>query len=220
MADAAVMTEARERAPKPSRETGVRRCIVTRAKRPQGELLRFVVDPEGWVAPDVAMRLPGRGVWLTPDLALLKKAIKGGRFRAGFKADVNVPDDLIARTTAALDRRLLELLGLARSAGQVAAGWEQAREFAQKRPVGLAIVASDAAEGARRKLLGLAQGAPALDRFDAATLGRALGRERVVNALMSRGKFAALIMLEAARRRGLDGGLDDGAAATTPSGEG
>lgn len=220
MAEAAIITEARERAPRPNREAGVRRCIVTRAKRPQAELLRFVVDPEGCVAPDVARRLPGRGVWVTPDRAILTKAIRAGRFRAGFKAEVTTPDDLIGRTQALLDRRIAELLGLARGAGQIAAGWEQAREFARRRQVGLVIVAADAAEGARRKLIGLAPGVPIFDMYDAATLGRALGRERVVNALVGRGKFAQMLMLEAARRSGLDDGMDDGAAATTPRGEG
>jgi len=203
-----------------SREVGVRRCAVTRAKRPQAELLRFVVDPEGVVTPDVAGRLPGRGVWVTPDRAILAKAIGAGRFRAGFKADVIVPDDLPAQVVRQLDRRIEGLIGLARSAGEVAAGWEQAREFARKRRIGLILVASDAAEGARRRLEALAPDAPAMDELDAATLGAALGRDRVVNALVANGRLAKMISLEAARRRGLVGGTDDGAAAATPRGKG
>lgn len=202
------------------REPGVRRCVVTRAKRPQAELLRFVVDPNGVVAPDVACRLPGRGVWVTPDLAILTKAAKAGRFQSGFRADVQVPADLIDATRALLDRRIAELLGLARGAGHVAAGWEQAREYARRRAIGLVVVASDAAAPSRRRLEGLAHGAPVLDLFDAASIGRALGRERVVNALVQQGRFADMLAREAARRRGLDSAPNDGAAATTPGGEG
>ena len=209
---------ARRRAEK--RDVGVRRCIVTRAKRPQEQLLRYVVDPDGVVVADVAGRLPGRGVWVTPDRAILAKAIGGGRFKAGFRADVTTPDNLLAETERLLDRRLVELVGLARGAGHIAAGWEQAREFARKHAIGLALVAADAAPGARRKLLGLASGAPVMDMLDAATLGRAMGRERVVNALVMRGKFADMLALEAARRRGLLDCVQDGAAATTPDGEG
>ncbi len=131
-----------------------------------------------------------------------------------------MPDDLIEQTAALLDRRLAELLGLARSAGQVAAGWEQAQQFARKHAVGLVVVASDAAPASRRKLIGLAPGAPVMDMMDAVALGRALGRDRVVNALVMRGKFAEQLHREAARRSGLDDGPKDGAAAKTPAGGG
>lgn len=224
MAEAANLVESTERS-QPAKfaaraaDSGARRCIVTRAKRPQEALLRFVVDPEGVVAADVANRLPGRGVWVTPDRKIFEKAIKQGRFRAGFKADVTVPDDLIDLTAHLLERRLLELMGLARSAGHMAAGWEQAREFSRKHQVGLVVVASDAGAHSRRRLLGLAPEAPVLDTLDAAMIGRALGREHVVNALVQRGKFAGMLALEAARRRGLLETMDDGAAAT-PGGEG
>lgn len=203
-----------------SPRSALRRCVVTRAKRSQAELLRYVVDPNGVVVADVANRLPGRGVWVTPDRAILEKAIKAGRFRAGFKANVETPPDLLADTERLLDRRLNELLGLARGAGHVAAGWEQAKEFSRRKPVGLGIVASDAAPGARRKLIGLASGAPVLDMLDGATIGRAFGRDHVVHALVLRGKFADMLALEAARRRGLLASMDDGAAARTPDGEG
>jgi len=202
-----------------TRDVGIRRCIVTRSKRPQAELLRFVVDPNGVVAPDVANRLPGRGVWVSPDRKILAKAIAAGRFRAGFKADVTVPDGLLAETERLLERRIAELLGLARSAGRVGAGWEQAREFARRRQVGLIVVASDAAPASRRRLMGLAPEAPVMDVLDAASLGAALGRDQVVNAVVSRGRFADMLALEATRRRGLAGEMDDGAEAT-PGGEG
>lgn len=203
-----------------TKDVGLRRCVVTRAKRPREALLRFVLDPDGVVVPDVAARLPGRGVWVTPDLAILQKAIRNGRFAAGFKTAARTPDDLVERTRALLDRRIGEVLGMARGAGQVAAGWEQARDFARRHRIGLVVVASDAAAPSRRRLEGLAQGAPVLDMLDAETLGRVLGREQVVNALVSQGRFAEMIACEAARRRGLGDEVNDGAAATTPGGEG
>jgi predicted RNA-binding protein YlxR (DUF448 family) len=187
-----------------SSDPGMRRCIVTRSKKPREELLRFVVDPEGRVTPDVAMRLPGRGVWVLPKRDALAKAVKTGRFKSAFKADVSTPDDLVEMTTRLLDRRIGELLGLARAAGQLAVGWEQSREFSRKRPVGLVVVASDAAEASRRRLERMGDGAPVFARMDAEALGAAMGRERVVNALVSKGKFADMLAREAARRDGLD----------------
>ena len=217
---ATIIDAAEQRAEKPQRDTGFRRCIVTRSKKQREELLRFVVDPDGSVAPDIAQSLPGRGVWVMPDREILARAIKNGRFKAGFKSEVHTPENLIETTAALLDRRMIELLGLARGAGQIGAGWEQSQQFSRKHAVGAVLVASDASEGSRRKLMGLARNAPVLDMFDAVTLGCALGRERVVNALVARGRFAKLLLREAARRRGLNNGSDDGAAMMTPHGEG
>ena len=53
-----------------------RMCAVTRAELPPGELIRFVRAPTGEIVPDLEMRLPGRGVWLTCDRKIVEKAIK------------------------------------------------------------------------------------------------------------------------------------------------
>jgi predicted RNA-binding protein YlxR (DUF448 family) len=49
----------------------VRTCLVTGAERNPEQMLRFVVGPQGEVVPDLARRLPGRGMWLTADAAAL-----------------------------------------------------------------------------------------------------------------------------------------------------
>jgi len=203
---------------RPARDDGQRRCVVTRSKRPRAELLRYVLDPEGRVTPDVAERLPGRGVWVTPDHTIFCKAV-AGRFKAGFKADINIPSSLLDDTICLLDDRILGLLGMARGAGQVGIGWEQAREFARNRVIGAVVVASDAAPASRIRLERLARGVPVIDILSASNLGRAFGRDQVVNALVTRGKFSDMLLREAARRRGLSVPIDDGAA-TTPKGEG
>ena len=46
-------------------EGPLRTCVVTRAELPQADLIRFVADPDGVIVPDLAQRLPGRGVWVT-----------------------------------------------------------------------------------------------------------------------------------------------------------
>src|SRR4051812_13786313 len=50
----------------PARDGPLRRCVATRAVKPKSELLRFVVGPGDVLVPDVAGRLPGRGLWITP----------------------------------------------------------------------------------------------------------------------------------------------------------
>ena len=37
---------------------------VARATEPPDELIRFVRGPDGQIVPDLARRLPGRGVWV------------------------------------------------------------------------------------------------------------------------------------------------------------
>ena len=40
----------------------LRRCIVTRQALEKPAMIRFVIDPEGRVTPDLKERLPGRGL--------------------------------------------------------------------------------------------------------------------------------------------------------------
>jgi len=47
-------------------ETGpVRRCVVTRERLPKEQMFRFVVGPDRALIPDLAGKLPGRGIWLS-----------------------------------------------------------------------------------------------------------------------------------------------------------
>src|SRR5207237_6323116 len=51
-----------------------RRCIVTGESKDRGQLLRFVVGPDGALVPDVAGRVPGRGLWLRPRRDIMERA--------------------------------------------------------------------------------------------------------------------------------------------------
>lgn len=41
-----------------------RMCAVCRTRLPKGELLRHITDEKGQLVPDVAQRLPGRGIYV------------------------------------------------------------------------------------------------------------------------------------------------------------
>ena len=64
-----------------------RRCIVTRATGPKEGLIRFVLGPDDEVVPDLAGKLPGRGIWVAPTPRPLRRrwprgtspAPRGGR---------------------------------------------------------------------------------------------------------------------------------------------
>lgn len=99
-----------------------RRCVVTGAVRPIEEMVRFVESPGGEVVPDLERILPGRGIWLSASRDVLNTAVAKGLFSKAARKRLTAPPDLADRVERLLAKRCFDLLGLARRAGQVAAG--------------------------------------------------------------------------------------------------
>ncbi len=196
-----------------------RRCLASGEVRAKQELLRFVVGPDGVLVPDPAGRLPGRGLWLSPRRDMLEKACARNLFAKAAKASVRLPDDLLGRTEGALRRRFLELLGLANRAGRVVAGFQKVRDRLAAGEVALLVHAADAAAGGRRKIEALARARhpklPVVTLFEAAELGRAVGRESAVHLLVLPGGLAERLEAEAHRLAGLVG--ESGIVSKEPS---
>jgi hypothetical protein len=204
----------------------LRRCIVTRESRPRRELLRLVIAPDGTVVPDIEGRLPGRGLWITPARPVIAEALRRGLIAKAAKRQVTAPADLADRIEAGLTRRCLDLLGLARRAGQATAGFEKVRSRLREGKVGLLIEAADGAADGRRKLVDLAaalagDGArvPMMTVLSAAELAAALGRETAVHVAVAPGRLASLLRDEAARLAGLRAAPASGSAHGPASGE-
>ena len=51
-----------------------RRCIATGEVLPEARLIRFVLDPDGSIVPDIAAKLPGRGYWVSAERAAIERA--------------------------------------------------------------------------------------------------------------------------------------------------
>lgn len=179
-----------------------RRCLVTGERRPRQGLVRFVVDPSGTVVPDVDGRLPGRGLWLTAARDIVERACRKGLFSRAQRGPASAPDDLADLVERLLARRCIELIGLARRAGQAVAGFEQVAEWLRAGRAGLLIEAADAAPGGAGKLRALATGLPVVAVLDAAELGAALGRDRAVHVAVAPGRLAQRLIEEAARLGG------------------
>jgi predicted RNA-binding protein YlxR (DUF448 family) len=64
----------------------VRQCAVTRERKSESELLRFVLDGQGNVTPDIKRRLPGRGVWVTANRDVVAEAARRGVLLRSLKA--------------------------------------------------------------------------------------------------------------------------------------
>ena len=77
-------------------------------------MIRFVVAPDRAVIPDLAAKLPGRGIWLSARRDVLETARARGAFQRAARSPVTVSPDLVATVQAGLERRVTEMLGLAR----------------------------------------------------------------------------------------------------------
>jgi predicted RNA-binding protein YlxR (DUF448 family) len=184
-----------------------RRCLVTGEVRPKDALVRFVVSPDGAVVPDVARRLPGRGLWLTARRDIVAAAAAKRVFARAARRSVTVSADLPDAVERLLARRCSELIGLARRAGEAVAGFEKVREELRAGRAGLLLEASDGADGGRGKLLRLARGSTAVvDLLTAAELGAAFGRDHAVHGALARGRLAERLLAEAERLKGFRAG--------------
>lgn len=179
-----------------------RRCVGSGESGSRDLLIRFALDPEGRLTPDLAERLPGRGVWLTADRAMVGKAVKKRLFSRGFRRPVEAPEDLADRLEALLAARLIEAIGLARKAGLATTGFEKVRARLKRGAAGALFAASDGAEDGRGKLAALRGETPMAEALTGAELGAAFGREAAVHAVMEPGGATDRALREARR---LDG---------------
>jgi hypothetical protein len=167
---------------------------VARAVMPEERLVRFAVAPDGALTPDLAAKLPGRGVWVEAKRAAVETALKKGLFARSAGRPVTAPPDLADRVEALLEARCLSQIGLARRAGEIAVGADQVRALLKSRRPAYMIEASDGAADGRLKLRRLARAAwgdpPLAGAFTANALGDALGRAPVAHLAMGEGPAA------------------------------
>ncbi len=120
--------------------------------QPKHGLIRFVVGPDGRSCPDILGKLPGRGIWVSADRAALEKAVAKKLFARGAKQPVTVPEGLVGRGRAALVRRVVDLIALARKAGEAVAGYEKVKDWLDKEEARVLIQAADGSERGKSKL--------------------------------------------------------------------
>ena len=58
----------------------LRTCIATGEEGAPERMIRFVVGPEGDVVPDLARRLPGRGMWVRAERSAVERAVAKNLF--------------------------------------------------------------------------------------------------------------------------------------------
>ncbi|MEZ5777237.1 MAG: RNA-binding protein [Paracoccaceae bacterium] len=195
-----------------TRDEPERRCVVTGDVQPKAGLVRFVVSPEGQVVPDLAQKLPGRGIWVTADRAAIEKAAKKGLFARAAKAPVTVPENLTDLVEAGLARRVVDHISLARKAGQAVAGFEKVKGWLADGRAKVLFQASDGSERGKGKLW-TPEGGRWFGSLTASELGLAFGRDSVIHGALAAGALSKRVVEEAAKLTGLrknDGGPSAG----------
>jgi len=171
-----------------------RRDIVSGEVRAETRLIRFVAGPGGLVAPDLARKLPGRGLWVAATRASVETAARKGLFARAAKAPLAAPPDLADSVESLLMRRLLAALGLARKAGELTSGFEKVLAATVAGRATFLVEATDGSADGRRKLLAACRRSPRPPRlvglFACGELSLALGAENVIHTAFLAGRGA------------------------------
>jgi len=202
------------------RASALRRCIKTGETLAKTALVRFVIGPDDCVVPDIEERLPGRGLWLVAQRDIVSDASSGGSFAKAARRKVKVPEGLVDRVESLLTRRCLDLLSLARRAGDAVAGFEKLSAalkgggWKKGRPA-LVFIAADSGKDGRRRIEGMIGDVPVVSLFTGAELGAVFGRDRSVHVGVASGGFAERLITEAGRLAGFrfEDAVDETAAA-------
>lgn len=179
-----------------------RLCIVSGENLSPDEGIRFVVGPDNAIVPDILGKLPGRGLWVGAERSLIETAVKKGRFARAARQSVNASEQLADQVEDLLTKRCVDLVALARRAGEAVAGYEKARSWLISGSGGLLVEASDGATGGRGKMTALANGVSIVNVLSADELGGAFGRERAVHVVLAKGGLADKLRFEAQRLLG------------------
>ena len=183
-----------------------RQDLVSRQVLDESRLIRFVAGPDSAVYPDLARKLPGRGLWVAADRASVDAAVKKNMFARAAKAPLKPAADLSDMVEKLLAKRCLDLLGLARREGVLISGFEKSAAAIRSGKAAWMLEASDGSADGRNKLIALARHvspAPKIcGAFSADELSLALGLENAIHAVLLKGGRAARFTEEVERLAG------------------
>ncbi|WP_406566226.1 RNA-binding protein [Acidisoma cellulosilyticum] len=180
----------------------LRRCIVTRERQSPSVMIRFVLGPDRAIVPDLSAKLPGRGMWLSARRDVLDTALARKAFARVARTEVLVPVELPSIIEAALKRRVIEILGMTRRAGQAVSGFTKAREWLVADRAAVVVQASDGSPDERARLLN-GRVVPVVTPLPAVALGQIFGRDQAVHIAVSAGRLATMLLTESERLAGM-----------------
>ena len=179
-----------------------RKCLATGEVQPKFGLIRFVVGPEDQVVPDIAGKLPGRGMYVAADRGALDTAEKKKLFSRGAKRQVTVPDGLVDEGERQLARRVVDLIALSRKGGRAVAGYEKVKNMLALEEAQVLVQASDGS-GRGKSKLSTPHFGTYIGCLTADELGLAFGRQTVIHGALASGGLTQRVVEEANRLRGV-----------------
>jgi hypothetical protein len=185
------------------RDDPERKCIASGESQPKAGLVRFCLGPDGMLVPDIAGKLPGRGIYVAADRALIDKAAKKNLFSRAARQPVRVPDALADLVESLLLARVIDLISLARKAGDAVMGYEKVKDWLAKGQAATLIQASDGSERGKTKLTPPEGKGGFIGVLTAGEMGLSFGRERAIHAALAAGGLRTRVVEEAARLGGL-----------------
>jgi len=186
----------------------LRTCVACRENKPQDQLVRYVVAPDGTLMVDYRHRLPGRGAYTCCDAACLRTAVEKNQFQRSFRGHCKASeaDGLLTQLQQAVEQKIVNLLGMGRKSSQVVSGsnavitgLRQGAEF------GLVLMTQDISPAIAEKIITLAdrQKVESNRLLNKDLLGQILGKgERSVVAV-ARGSLVNAILVELHRYKQL-----------------
>ena len=84
-----------------AKKVPLRKCLGCNEQRPKRELVRIVRTPDGKIVLDMTGKQAGRGAYICPDTACLKKAVKGKRIEKSL--EVPVSEELLTSLALTLE---------------------------------------------------------------------------------------------------------------------
>jgi uncharacterized protein len=189
-----------------------RRCIVTGEVQPKPGLIRFVLGPDAMIFPDLANKLPGRGIWVTADREVLEMAVSKNAFSRAARQPVKLPEGLPDLIESALARRVVDLVSLARKSGRAVCGFEKVKDWLAQGRAKVLLQASDGSERGKGKLW-TPEGGRWFGCLTASELGLAFGRDHAIHGALATGGLTKRVIVDAAKLTGMrkqDGGATAG----------
>ena len=110
-----------------SSKCSTRRCISSGETCYKSDMIRFVADPNNEILPDIAEKLPGRGIWIKANKNALTKAISKKLFLKATNSKVLVKNDLPSLVEDILLKKVISLISLSRKSGNAIFGYEKVK---------------------------------------------------------------------------------------------
>ena len=176
-----------------------RRCISSGETCHKSDMIRFVVDPNKEILPDISEKLPGRGIWVKTNRIFLEKAISKKLFLKTAKEKVSVRNDLLTLVEALLLKNVIALISLSRKSGIAVSGFEKVKSTLTDGSAKALIQARDGSVGQKSKLRPPVGRNSYIDCLSSQELGLAFGRNYVVHASLTSGGLSKRVVHEASR---------------------